>query len=198
MRLLILLIVVSLLSGCFSTTRHATQPQSTVVTSVPPKHANVLHTPRSSAQSPFNSGFNSSFQSNIKTTLQQQYQAWAGTPYRLGGVDISGIDCSALVQNILADAFKLELPRTTREQVNVGSPVKRDSLEPLDLVFFKTGRTARHVGIYLGNGEFLHASTSRGVMISKLDNPYWTRHYWTARRPVDSVHLASIWSSQNS
>jgi cell wall-associated NlpC family hydrolase len=60
--------------------------------------------------------------------------------------------------------------------------VALDELQTADLVFFKTGWKTRHVGIYIGEGQFLHASTSRGVMISSLDNPYWQRHYWTSRR----------------
>lgn len=168
MRTILLITLFVMLTGCFSTGRHATQPIVSKPVFVDPPH-----------------------QVNIRSLLEQQYHTWAGTPYRLGGVDFSGVDCSALVQNIFTDAFAVELPRTTTEQVTLGMPVQRQALEPLDLVFFKTGHT-QHVGIYLGYGEFLHASTSRGVMISKLDNPYWNRNYWTARRPLESIQLASL------
>lgn len=168
MRIILLVALSLLLTGCFSTGRHATQP---LVAKPQP-----ITVPA---------------QSDIRLVLEEKYEVWAGTPYRLGGNDKSGIDCSAFVQNIFTDAFDVQLPRTTSEQVSLGVPVQRQALEPLDLVFFKTGRT-QHVGIYLGQGEFLHASTSRGVIISKLDNPYWKRNYWTARRPLDSVQLASL------
>ncbi|MCD8512752.1 MAG: NlpC/P60 family protein [Nitrincola sp.] len=167
MRIILLVALSLILTGCFSTGRH-TQP---LVAKPEPIMAPV--------------------QSDLRLVLEEKYEVWAGTPYRLGGTDKSGIDCSGFVQTIFTDAFDFQLPRSTSEQVNIGVPVQRHSLEPLDLVFFKTGRT-QHVGIYLGDGEFLHASTSRGVIISKLDNPYWKRNYWTARRPLDAIQLASM------
>ena len=168
MRIILLVALSLILTGCFTTGRHATQP--------------LVAKPESIAVPA---------QNEIRLVLEEKYEIWAGTPYRLGGVDKSGIDCSAFVQTIFTDAFDVKLPRTTSEQVSLGVPVQRQALEPLDLVFFKTGRY-QHVGIYLGDGEFLHASTSRGVIISKLDNPYWKRHYWTARRPLDTVQWASL------
>jgi len=83
---------------------------------------------------------------------------------------------------VYRDVFGRRLPRTTEEQETVGSPVNRGSLEPGDLVFFKTGRFRRHVGIYVENGLFMHASASDGVRLSSLKNRYWRRHYWKARR----------------
>jgi len=115
--------------------------------------------------------------------LLEHYRQWAGTPYRLGGMDQSGVDCSGFIQRIYADLGGTSLPRTTEQQARTGSPVKRHQLQPADLVFFKTGWKQRHAGIYIGNGEFIHASTSRGVMISRLDNPYWDDAWWMGRRP---------------
>ncbi|MDN3556354.1 C40 family peptidase [Halomonas maura] len=126
----------------------------------------------------------------IRRALMAQHKRWLGTPYRLGGTTRRGIDCSALVQHVFADTFRLPLPRTTRQQVYEGEPVARDALRPGDLVFFRPPGVSRHVGIYVGEGRFLHASTSRGVKLSSLDNRYWRRHYWQARRPLDTVHLA--------
>ena len=80
----------------------------------------------------------------------------------------------------------MELPRNTALQVQEGSPVSREDLAPGDLVFFRRGGT-RHVGIYLGDDEFIHASTSRGVTISNLDEDYYRRYYWTARRLLDGT-----------
>ncbi|GHA39723.1 NlpC/P60 family protein [Photobacterium aphoticum] len=110
------------------------------------------------------------------------YKEWRGTPYKLGGTTQKGIDCSAFVQVGFADVLNMQLPRTTAEQARKGKWVDIKALKKGDLVFFKTGRRLRHVGIYMGNSEFLHASTSQGVMISNLKNPYWQRTYWQARR----------------
>ncbi|PSV62994.1 hypothetical protein C9J48_05730 [Photobacterium profundum] len=110
------------------------------------------------------------------------YDVWKGTPYRLGGNSKRGIDCSAFVQVGYSSVYEKMLPRTTSEQVKLGHYVAVANAKEGDLVFFKTGYTTRHVGIYLGDSEFLHASTSRGVMISRLDNPYWSRKFWQIRR----------------
>lgn len=126
----------------------------------------------------------------VRQALLAEHERWLGTPYRLGGTTRRGIDCSALVQRVFAEAFGLELPRTTTQQVREGESVSRDALQPGDLVFFQPPGYYHHVGIYVGQGRFLHASTSRGVKISSLDNRYWRHYYWQARRPLDDVHLA--------
>lgn len=126
----------------------------------------------------------------VRQALLAQHERWAGTPYRLGGDSEWGIDCSALVQAVFSDTFRLELPRTTDGQVNEGMPIDRAELQAGDLVFFRPSRTYNHVGIYVGDGVFLHASASRGVRLSKLDNSYWRRHYWQARRPLEPTRLA--------
>jgi len=117
----------------------------------------------------------------LSKTLYGQFRIWKGTPYRMGGTSRDGIDCSAYV----AEAFRplgIDLPRTTLAQVNAGRRVPRDELGLGDLVFFKTGRDSRHVGIYLDRGEFMHASRQRGVMISSIHNRYWRNKFWQARR----------------
>jgi len=122
-------------------------------------------------------------QSPVSQALLDQYKSWAGTPYRLGGNNRSGIDCSAFTQITFRDQFGLDIPRTTRDQLGSGSNISKSQLKAGDLVFFQTGYKQRHVGVYVQEGQFLHASTSKGVIISRLDNPYWSKHYWTARRP---------------
>lgn len=109
--------------------------------------------------------------------LYQQHEAWHGTPYRIGGISRSGIDCSGFVQVTFRDLFGMNLPRTTEQQLRVGQPIHRAQLQSGDLVFFRNGR---HVGIYLEDHKFLHASTTRGVIISSLKNTYWSRNYWQA------------------
>lgn len=114
--------------------------------------------------------------------LHTMAQGWEGTPYCLGGTTRRCIDCSAFVRTVYDEVFDKALPRTTEAQVREGQPVSRSELQAGDLVFFRTGFSTRHVGIYLADGRFLHASTSLGVTTSSLNGRYWRRHYWTARR----------------
>ena len=116
--------------------------------------------------------------------LRSEYLYWKGTPYRLGGNNKKGIDCSAFVQAVYKNSFNIAIARTTGTQVKSGSLVYKKNLKVADLVFFKTRREMRHVGIYIGDNQFLHASTSQGVMISSLDNIYWRSKYWQSRRVI--------------
>lgn len=115
------------------------------------------------------------------------YHQWHGVPYRLGGNNKAGIDCSAFVQQAFRELHQIPLPRTTRGQTQVGKRVEYEDARQGDLVFFKTGRELRHVGIYLQGNQFLHASTSQGVIISRLDNPYWAGRFWHFRRVKDVI-----------
>lgn len=114
--------------------------------------------------------------------LERFFDDWRGTPYRYGGESRRGMDCSAFVSRAYQDLYGQTLPRTTRSQARAGSRVGKRRLRPGDLVFFRTGRNSRHVGIYVKNGEFIHASQRKGVIRSSLSTPYWSRHYWRARR----------------
>ncbi|WP_432205420.1 NlpC/P60 family protein (plasmid) [Cetobacterium somerae] len=111
------------------------------------------------------------------------YKEWKGTRYRLGGTTKSGVDCSALMQHLYRDKFATTLPRTTKTMAEKGEKVKkRNNWEVGDLVFFKIGwRKTHHVGVYLGKNKFLHASTSKGVIISNIDE-YWNDHFWQVRK----------------
>ncbi|TCL07279.1 MULTISPECIES: bifunctional murein DD-endopeptidase/murein LD-carboxypeptidase [Sodalis] len=119
---------------------------------------------------------------DIKTKIMDQYAVWKGVRYRLGGSTKRGIDCSAFVQMTFKEQFGLELPRSTTEQQGMGSKIQRTKLRPGDLVLFHAGSTGRHVGIYLGNDQFVHASTTSGVMISSMNEDYWKKRYREARR----------------
>jgi len=117
-----------------------------------------------------------------KAALYRYFGEWEGTKYRLGGMSKQGVDCSGFVYLTYYSQFGVTLPRTTRTQSRQGVAVSQGALRPGDLVFFKTGADQRHVGIFVEGRKFLHASSSRGVMLSSLDNRYWAGKYWTARR----------------
>ncbi len=105
-----------------------------------------------------------------------------GAPYRLGGSSVKGLDCSAFVRKIY-DFFGITLPRTAHEQARIGISVLREELEAGDLVFFNTRKWLGHVGIYIGNNEFVHASSrNKGVRIDSLKAPYYDRHFVKAVR----------------
>ncbi len=115
-------------------------------------------------------------------SLKSYYKSWKGVRYKYGGDTKNGIDCSAFVQRAFKDALNIKIPRTTTLQSKIGKEISRNSLEMGDLIFFKTGFKSKHVGIYLEGGKFLHASTSKGVTISRLDNPYYSKHFWKIKR----------------
>jgi cell wall-associated NlpC family hydrolase len=129
------------------------------------------------------SGQTPSFFTNVQSLdgLRQYYQSWRGTRYRSGGTSHAGVDCSGFTTLTFRDLYGVKLPRTAREQAMQGTPVSRGSLQPGDLVFFKR-RHGDHVGIYLGDGNFMHASSSQGVTISSIDNVYWRDKFWKGSR----------------
>jgi LysM repeat protein len=105
-----------------------------------------------------------------------------GAPYRLGGSSVTGLDCSAFVR-IIYDIFSINLPRTASEQARIGLKVPRSELAEGDLIFFNTRRAFGHVGIYIGNNEFVHASSvKRKVRVDSLDTPYFDRRFVRAVR----------------
>lgn len=108
-----------------------------------------------------------------------------GVPYRNGGSDPSGFDCSGFVQYVFAK-FGTVLPREVREQYRAGTSVDLDEVEAGDLLFFETvSRGASHVGMVVGAGQFVHAPSSRGVVrVERYDSSYWTRRFVGARRVV--------------
>ena len=124
----------------------------------------------------------SSENDSVVNRLTAQHQQWKGVKYRYGGLSKSGVDCSGFVFLTFKEQFNINLPRSTQQLANVGTQIAKDQLKPGDLVLFKTGFKVRHIGIYAGEQKFLHASTSRGVIFSRLDNPYWKNNFWQARR----------------
>ena len=117
--------------------------------------------------------------------IMKEARKWMGTPYRYGGKSRSGTDCSGFVMSVFQEAAGIKLPRSSREQQVYCEGIDRRRLEPGDLVFFSTSRRSKavsHVGIYIGDGDFIHASTSKGVIISSMDERYYTSHYHSCGR----------------
>ena len=121
--------------------------------------------------------------------LLQQIDPWLGVRYRSGGNSVAGIDCSAFTATILSSYRGIQLPRTSREQYRFCEQVNKSDLQVGDLLFFRTrGRSISHVGIYLGNDKFVHASSSNGVMVSDRKESYFSARYVGAGRiPQSSV-----------
>jgi cell wall-associated NlpC family hydrolase len=112
-----------------------------------------------------------------RSLLVRVAKTFLGAPYKLGGSTLKGIDCSAFVKKIY-EIFNIQLPRTTREQFKVGKKVEKDQLEEGDLVFFKRRGNRAHVGIYVGDNQFVHASSySREVKMDHLDAPYYSQRF---------------------
>lgn len=108
-----------------------------------------------------------------------------GIPYRYGGADRDGMDCSAFTARVYEKSLSLNLPRSTKEQFREGRRVDPDSLQFGDLVFFNTtGSSPSHVGIYLEDDVFAHASVSFGVTLSSLESTYYRKRFVGARRFV--------------
>ncbi len=114
--------------------------------------------------------------------LNKAYKKYKGTPYRYGGTTSLGFDCSGFTQRVFSEYFHHKLPRTTKAMMKTGKKISKKQLKPGDLVFFHPSRRYYHVGIYIGNGAFIHASTSKGVMKSLLTNSYWKKKYIFSRR----------------
>jgi lipoprotein Spr len=111
---------------------------------------------------------------------------WIGTPYRFGGESKKGIDCSAFTKQLYSEVFNLDIKRNSRDIFSMVSPVSKDDLKEGDLVFFKIhSRSISHIGIYLGNNRFAHASL-KGVAISNLDDPYYTRYFYKGGRVLNA------------
>ena len=112
---------------------------------------------------------------------------WLGVPYRSGGTTKRGVDCSGLTSNIYKKVYRKDLERNSEDQRKKDCrKVKKGKLREGDLVFFHNGRKkkkATHVGIYLKDRKFIHASTSQGVIVSTLEEEYWKKHWLSGGRP---------------
>lgn len=115
--------------------------------------------------------------------LYEAVNSWLGVPYKYGGTDRSGIDCSAFVGNIYRQVYGTTLHRSANEMLRDVKLIPKAQLAEGDLVFFTNSKgKVSHVGIYLKDGLFAHSSTSNGVSVSRLDDTYWSKHFYKGGR----------------
>lgn len=137
----------------------------------------------------FTLGSNSAFaDSKMDTVISKTL----GTAYKTGGTSTAGFDCSGFTKYVFTK-MGLTLPRTSKAQYKVGTPVARNQLRSGDLLFFNTlGNGVSHVGIYVGNGKFAQSSSSRGVTITSLNQAYWANRYIGAKRVMSTTAYKAI------
>jgi murein DD-endopeptidase / murein LD-carboxypeptidase len=125
----------------------------------------------------------------VNTNLYVEIESWLGTPYRYAGNTMKGVDCSAFVSNIYKDAYSAIISGNSLSFYQNSKAVKKNELKEGDLVFFKINRkkVVSHVGVYLGNNKFAHASRSNGVIISNLEDPYYKRYFVRGGRMLSTT-----------
>jgi cell wall-associated NlpC family hydrolase len=135
---------------------------------------------------------NSEVESLPNKTLLESVDQWYGVRYRTGGNGKSGIDCSGFTVAVYAAAYGIALPRVAREQYRISRKISTTELQEGDLLFFNTrGSGVSHVGVYLGNNKFIHATVSKGVMVNGLFENYYIKRFIGAGRIDDKQIVAS-------
>lgn len=123
------------------------------------------------------------FNGNEDQELIKEIETWIGTPYKYGGTSKSGTDCSGFVQTVYKKIYNINLNRSARDLVKNTRLISKSQLKCGDLIFFKIKKPrVSHVGIYLANNKFVHASSSRGVVVSDLTATYYTKYFYKGGR----------------
>lgn len=125
-----------------------------------------------------------------KNAIEKEARTWLGTKYKYGGNTRKGVDCSGLVVEVFRSVMGVKLPRTSAEQQKYCKSIKKSELHSGDLLFFATGKKKKsvtHVGIYIGDGKMIHASSSLGVIISGINETYYKRCYLSSGR-IEKVY----------
>ncbi len=125
-------------------------------------------------------------------TLLDGVDEWYGVRYRTGGNTKTGVDCSGFTVAVYMAVYGISLPRVSRDQYRISRKISTTELQEGDLVFFNTrGSGVSHVGVYLGNNKFIHASVSRGVMVNGLFEPYYLQRFIGAGRIEDKQMVSA-------
>lgn len=167
----VVLIIVSIISGC-SQTRFTKQANHRKVPIYAPQ-AQSQQVDSPTRQSPVSSRF------HARKRMVELAMHTIGTRYRYGGRNPrTGFDCSGLMHYVHKQGLGLNIPRTAAEQRDKSRSIKYSQLKPGDMLFFKTGKRTNHVGVYIGDRKFIHASTgSRRVKVAKMDTAYWHKRF---------------------
>lgn len=166
-------VVCLLVSSCHSSRHSVTAAKSTAASSVQVKKSVPEHVKVTSSMA------------DPTKTLLKEADSWLGTPYRYAGNSKSGVDCSGFVCMVFNNALSIKLPRSSAQQGEWCRKLNKSDLEPGDLVFFTTvsgSSKITHVGMYIGDGNMIHASTSKGVVISPLTEAYYAKTYHSCGR----------------
>ena len=172
------LITVTLLSGC------AGMKPSPKYTSVKDgsKKSSPAANKRSKKMPPLSTA--AKLSAPIKLSMLNSINKYKGVPYKWGGDTMKGMDCSGFTMKVFEESVRKTIPHHAASQYKLGSKISRKRLKFGDLVFFRDieSKGVSHVGIYIGNDEFVHASLSKGVVTSSMDQPYYKKRYVSARR----------------
>jgi len=155
---------------------------------VPKANSGISIESCSSLQFKYAQLLNTEVESVSNAALYNFIDEWWETRYRYGGSTKTGIDCSAFAGTLLNKVFSINTPRTARAQYSVCEKVEKENLKEGDLVFFNTRGGVSHVGVYLANGYFTHASVGNGVTISNLDEAYYSRKFISGGRMSQSCN----------
>lgn len=135
---------------------------------------------------------NTELESLPSKTLLENVDDWYGVRYRTGGNTKTGVDCSGFTVAVYSAVYGIALPRVSREQYRISQKISTTELQEGDLVFFNTrGNGVSHVGVYLGNNKFIHASVSKGVMVNGLFEPYYLQRFYGAGRITEKQIVAN-------
>lgn len=170
---------------CFLSTVKA---QNSKTSSSKPESKTEVSDPDNLASQFFSQVMGVAVSATNNTKMYQFIYDWLGTPYRLGGDTEKGIDCSGFAYKLYDKTFNTIIGNNSRNIFSMVNPINKTELKEGDLVFFKIGsKSISHVGVYIGDNKFAHASSSKGVMISNLNEPYWQRYFYKGGRILESI-----------
>ncbi len=178
-------IVIFTLLVCFISTTKAQNSKATPSSNAPKAE---VSDPDNLASQFFSQVMGVAISATSNTKMYQFIYDWLGTPYHLGGDTKKGIDCSGFAFQLYDKTFNTIIGSNSRNIFSMVNPINKSDLKEGDLVFFKIhSKSISHVGVYIGDNKFAHASSSKGVMISNLDEAYWQRYFYKGGRILESL-----------